>query len=112
MKKLLLFALFAGGLSITTTQTIVCDTNKASTKVVKLYVYKNCPYCHKVINYLKKHGVADKVLIISADNVQGYAELQKLSQSTQCPFMYDEINNVKMLESSEIIKYFTKLFDL
>ena len=109
MKKALLAFLLIGGISISTNTS--CENLKSTaTKVIKLYVYKNCPYCKKVTSFLKKHNLADKVVTISADNSHAYSELQKLSRSTQCPFLYDEVHNVKMLESADIIAYFKKIF--
>ena len=86
--------------------------NNIENKVIKLYVYEHCGYCHKVINFLKEKGWLDRVVIVDADDYKNYKELKKArgDKKDYCPFLVDEINDKKLSDSSEIIKYFTKIF--
>lgn len=77
---------------------------------IKLFVYKNCPFCHKVINYIEKNGLNNKVVILEA--TENMAELKRLNNGdTQCPFLVDEPKNIQMLESADIIKYLSTRFN-
>lgn len=78
---------------------------------VKLYVFKNCPYCHKVINFLKQIGHIDKVVVLDASQPQNYKDLVALSGDSQVPFLHDEPLSKKMLESADIMKYFKTRFN-
>jgi len=87
------------------------ETISDNTNMIKLFVYPTCPYCHKVINFLRDSGNLDNVLVLDASTPQYFAELKQLTNgNTQCPFIFDEENNVKMHESKDIIKYFQKIF--
>lgn len=78
---------------------------------LKLYVYHSCPYCKRVIQYLKNSGNETKVQILDASKLENLIELKKLNNNdTQCPFLYDVEKNVKMLESLDIIEYLKKRF--
>lgn len=78
---------------------------------IKLYSYPNCPYCKKVINYLKSIHQLDKITVVDVTNKANMQELLALnSNNTQCPFLYDSERNVKMLESDDIIKYLSTRF--
>lgn len=80
--------------------------------MIKLFVYPRCPYCIKVINYLKSSNNQDKVQIIDVTQAQNLQELRQLNNNnTQCPFLYDQEKNVKMLESLDIIEYLKKRFE-
>jgi hypothetical protein len=80
-------------------------------EIIKLFVYKNCPYCHKVITALKNSGNLGKVTVLDVAVPENMAELKALNNNnTQCPFLHDVDKNVKMLESSDIIKYFSTRF--
>ncbi len=78
---------------------------------IKLYIYPSCPYCKKVINYLRSKNHLDKITIIDVTNKTNMQELLSLNKgNTQCPFLYDAEKNIKMLESDDIIKYLSKRF--
>jgi len=86
-------------------------TNKKNNHEIQLYVYTSCPYCKKVTAYLKSSGNLDKVTIIDASKSQNLQELKRLNNNnTQCPFLYDQEKNIKMLESLDIIEYLKKRF--
>lgn len=85
--------------------------NKKNISSVQLYVYHSCPYCKKVVQYLKSSGNESKVQIIDASKPENLQELLHLNNNnTQCPFLYDPEKNVKMLESLDIIEYLKKRF--
>jgi len=86
------------------------NTNIEKTQI-KLYVYPNCPYCHKVINFLRAKNNLEKITIVDVTNKTNMQELLSLNKgNTQCPFLYDPEKNIKMLESSDIIKYLSTRF--
>lgn len=86
-------------------------THQKKTSSVKLFIYPSCPYCKKVVNYLKSSGQINKVEIIDATKRTHLDELKRLNNNnTQCPFLYDPEKNVKMLESLDIIEYLKKRF--
>ncbi|MBM18016.1 MAG: hypothetical protein CL947_03040 [Epsilonproteobacteria bacterium] len=93
----------------------VIITNAASDHVdqktqpqLELYVYPGCPFCKKVIQHLEENNIKQFVKIINANEAINYRRLQVLSKSTQCPFLHDKKNNIKMLESNDIKNYLTK----
>jgi glutaredoxin len=78
---------------------------------INLYVYPNCPYCKKVINFLRSKNHLDKITIIDVTKKTNMQELHRLNKNnSQCPFLYDVEKNIKMLESDDIIKYLSKRF--
>ena len=79
-------------------------------KSITLFYYPSCPYCHKVINFLKKINHLNDVALVNCDQPQNLALLIKLSNGRQCPFLFDEEKNIKMLESSDIIQYLATRF--
>lgn len=78
---------------------------------IKLFVQTGCYYCDKVINYLKKIGKLDQVTILNINDPKNFTELKKLSGGVQRPFLSDEPRHVCMLESDDIIKYFSTRFN-
>ncbi len=86
--------------------------NKRNHSQIILYIYPQCPYCKRVMNYLKSSGNEDKVLIMDASDRNNLQKLRQLNNNnTQCPFLYDPEKNVKMLESLDIIAYLKKRFE-
>lgn len=74
---------------------------------IELFIYSSCPWCSKVVNYLKQIGHFDDVIIVNASLPQNLNRLQKLTGDAQCPCIIDSEKNIKfMLESSDIITYF------
>ncbi|MBI2344711.1 glutathione S-transferase N-terminal domain-containing protein [Candidatus Dependentiae bacterium] len=83
--------------------------NKRNTPEIKLFIYRSCPYCQRVINFLKSSNQEHKVQILDASQPAILEELRKLNNNnTQCPFLYDPEKNIKMLESLDIIEYLKK----
>lgn len=78
---------------------------------IKLFVYNGCPWCNKVIAYLKQIGQFDKVTLLDLSNTSNMQELKTLNAgNTQAPYLLDEPKGVGMLESSDIIAYFSTRF--
>ncbi len=78
---------------------------------IKLFVYNGCPWCNKVISYLKQIGQLNKITLLDLSNPSNMQELKNLnSGNTQAPYLLDEPNGIGMLESSDIIHYFSKRF--
>lgn len=85
--------------------------NNSEEKDIKLFVYSRCPYCHKVIEFLKSIGHLDDVTILDAGNSANMTRLKQLNHgNTQCPFLRHDSANVSMLESADIIAYLKKYF--
>lgn len=82
-----------------------------SAGMIKLFIYPSCPYCQRVMAYLRDSGNITKVAIIDASIPKYLAELKRLTNgNTQCPFIVDYEKNVMMHESQDIVKYFMKRF--
>lgn len=78
---------------------------------IKLFVYNGCPWCNKVIAYLKQINQFDKITLLDLSKIENMQELKKLNHdNTQAPFLFDEQKGVSMLESSDIIHYFSTRF--
>ena len=80
-------------------------------KDIKLFIYSRCPYCHKVINFLKEIGHLDDITILDAGTSANLTRLKEFNKgNTQCPLLRHDSANVSMLESSDIIAYLKKHF--
>ena len=82
------------------------------TGTMQLYIYQTCPYCTKVISFLKNNNILDKVQLIDAGEEKYREELKNISGRTQAPFLVDKDNNVSMPESNDIIDYFKAKFEI
>ncbi len=68
-----------------------------------LFILESCPYCHKVMDFLKENNIKyHKFDIINKDNV---LRLLSVGGKEQVPFLYDEDTNEKIYESDDIIEY-------
>lgn len=114
--KLLIFSsmlILTASSAIQTDQEMDSMTTKAinSDKKIKLFVYNGCPWCKKVIEFLKQIGHLDKITIMDLSSAAHMQELKNLNHNnTQAPYLFDEPNNIGMLESGDIIKYFSTRF--
>lgn len=71
-----------------------------------LFILETCPYCIKVMEFLKENNVKyHKFDIINKDNI---LRLLSIGGKEQVPFLYNEETNDKIYESDEIIKYVKK----
>lgn len=71
--------------------------------MILIYKMEGCPYCNKVINYLKTKNLEYRLLDISEK--QYLQELISTGGMEQVPFMVDTDNGKKMYESDDIIEY-------
>lgn len=70
-----------------------------------LFILETCPYCQKVMNFMKEKNIKyHKFDTMINDNV---LRLLSLGGKDQVPFLYNEDTNEKIYESDEIIKYLT-----
>ena len=72
-----------------------------------IFILPTCPYCKKVIDYLKTTKLKYKLLDI--DDTHYYDELIQLGGKRQVPFLFDNDKNVMMYESDDIIEYLKTL---
>ncbi|MBR6722127.1 glutathione S-transferase N-terminal domain-containing protein [bacterium] len=71
-----------------------------------LFILETCPYCIKVMEFLKENNIKyHKFDIINKDNI---LRLLSIGGKEQVPFLYNEETNDKIYESDEIIKYVKK----
>ena len=75
--------------------------------MLDLYVSQYCPYCKKVMKYLDENNIEYNMLDVG--EAENFNKLVKLGGKDQVPFLNDTDNDVLMYESSDIIKYISKL---
>ncbi|HSW76174.1 MAG TPA: glutathione S-transferase N-terminal domain-containing protein [Candidatus Saccharimonadales bacterium] len=109
MNKFFLVALICSSIFLTIPHYV--QTAQTSKPTIKLYVYPGCPYCSRVVKFLKDIDQLKNVKILDANQPEHYKDLVELSGGTQVPFLHDEPRSVKMLESKDIIKYFRTRFN-
>ena len=69
-----------------------------------LYVKTGCPWCMKVLDYAKDHGIGFAELRNIA--TEGVAEeLIERGGKRQVPYLVDVENAVEMYESADIVEY-------
>ena len=71
--------------------------------MILVYKMEGCPYCNKVISFLKTKNLEYRLLDISEK--QYLQELISNGGQEQVPFMIDTDNGKKMYESDDIIEY-------
>ncbi len=71
--------------------------------MLDLFVLESCPYCQKVMKYMKEHNIKyHKFDTVNNDNV---LRLLSIGGKDQVPFLYNENSNDKIYESDKIIEY-------
>lgn len=90
--------------------TFFASLHSINEQKIQLFIYKNCPYCQKVIKFLKEIDHMTDVELVDASNKNNQKTLQSISGSSQCPYLVDENNDVAMAESADIINYLKKRF--
>lgn len=71
--------------------------------MLDLFVLESCPYCQKVMKYMKEHNINyHKFDTVNNDNV---LRLLSIGGKDQVPFLYNENSNDKIYESDKIIEY-------
>lgn len=66
-----------------------------------LYVGEGCPYCERVLNFLKQHPLPVKIKEVW-DHPEAFEELKKIAGKTQVPCL--KIGDEVMHESLDIIE--------
>lgn len=90
---------------------VMKDQTNNEKSIIKLYIYPNCPYCKKVINFLRTKNNLEKITLVDVTNKTNMQELLEVNNgNTQCPFLFDTEKNIKMLESDDIIQYLSTRF--
>lgn len=114
MKKTITFLAFSS-LFLLQNQDMRADqptkTRNGEEKEIVLYIYTKCPYCKKVVTFLKHNNWDTQVKTVNALDAKHHKTFKQLNPSQQCPFLSDEVHNVTMLESDDIIKYFNSIFN-
>ncbi len=73
----------------------------------KLYSATYCPYCHKVEDFIKTHGIQDKVEIIYTNkDPAAKQELLEQGGKTQVPCLH--YGDKWLYESGDIIQYLSE----
>ncbi len=81
-------------------------------KKIELFIYEDCFYCIKVIDFLKQYNLMDKVILIDAGIQKNREQLRSVSGKTQAPYLVDFDANVTMPESLDIIAYLGTKFNV
>ena len=71
--------------------------------MLELFILETCPYCIKVINYMKENNIDFRKIDIS--NKESEASLIQIGGKRQVPFLIDKERNIQMYESNDIIEY-------
>lgn len=75
--------------------------------MLDLFVLESCPYCQKVMNYMKEHNI--KYHKFDTSNNDNVLRLLSIGEKDQVPFLYNENTNDKIYESDKIIEYLKEL---
>ena len=73
----------------------------------ELYIMSTCPYCRKVLLYMKQHGIELPLRDITAEP-ETRATLERVGGKVQVPCLF--IDGVPMYESDDIIAYLGRTF--
>lgn len=68
-----------------------------------LYVQDSCPYCKKVIDFLKANNI--KFHKFDTTNKDNVLRLLSIGGIDQVPFLHNEETDEKLYESEKIIEY-------
>lgn len=71
--------------------------------MLDLYILGNCPYCKKVMDFLKQNNI--KYHKFDTSNNDNVLRLLSIGGIDQVPFLYNEETNDKIYESDKIIEY-------
>lgn len=69
---------------------------------LELYIMPGCPFCHKVLSYMKMNGIEITLHDITA-NPDDRATLERIGGKVQVPCLF--INGKPLYESDDIITY-------
>lgn len=71
--------------------------------MLDLFVLDTCPYCIKVMNFMKEKNI--KYHKFDTSNNDNVLRLLSIGGIDQVPFLYNEETNDKIYESDKIIEY-------
>ena len=71
--------------------------------MLTLYVLDGCPFCAIVLNFAKENKIDLEIKNISEGNIE--KELLDVGGKRQTPFLVDKNKDVKMYETTDIVKY-------
>lgn len=71
--------------------------------MLDLFILETCPYCKKVMNYMKENNI--KYHKFDTSNSDNALRLMSIGGIDQVPFLYNEDTNDKIYESDLIISY-------
>lgn len=71
--------------------------------MLDLYILETCPYCLKVMNFMKEHNI--KYHKFDTSNSDNALRLLSVGGIDQVPFLYNEDTNDKIYDSDMIIAY-------
>lgn len=75
--------------------------------MLDLYILETCPYCKKVMNYMKENGI--KIHKFDTINNDNALKLLSIGGKDQVPFLYNEDTDDKIYDSERIIEYLKNL---
>ena len=76
-------------------------------KKLELYYFKSCPYCRKVMSYIKENGLQSKIVLHNTvEDAAAEARLVEMNGDDQVPCLV--IDGKPMLESEDIIEWLGK----
>ena len=76
--------------------------------MIKIYVKDGCPFCAAVLAKVDSLNLQIKEKNVSDPSAA--EEMITLGGKRQQPFLYDEENDIKMYESSDIIDYLSEKY--
>jgi glutaredoxin len=71
--------------------------------MINLYILPTCPYCKKVIDFLKTTDLNYNLFDINEE--KNLTVLMEMGGKRQVPFLFDSEKNITMYESSDIIEF-------
>jgi glutaredoxin len=75
-------------------------------KNLTLYYSFSCPYCHKVLDYMKRREIS--ITLADADEPLNHAKLVEVGGKHQVPCLF--IDGAALYESDDIIAYLDTQF--
>lgn len=72
---------------------------------LKLFIMETCPFCQKVVKFLKEEGIDVEILDINKDP-KNKEELKRIGGKVQVPML--SIDGKPLYESDDIIEWFKK----
>ncbi len=73
-----------------------------------LYYLPTCPFCQKVLDFLKEHDDKLKITLKSISEEENLSELMEKGGKRQVPFLIDTDEDFALYESDDIIEYLRK----